>query len=174
MWQIFPNMMNIFPNMMNIWYSRFLCGNIFPNIAGSTNSFVVKINETVLKFGQFWTKIDNGKHSETPCERHRAISFLQQLIQPVQFIEIWKSQRDDWRSFRTKSFIAQGMAKTTIYWIMKRYERTGRRSACHSAESPFVVYEHNSLGSPGKYKQDRSVASASGRHATKMTRCKKR
>ena len=39
--------------------------------------------------------------------------------------EIWKSQRDDRRSFTAKHFIAQGMAKTTIYRIMKRYEQEG-------------------------------------------------
>ena len=49
----------------------------------------------------------------------------QARLQVVQFIEIWKSQRDDWRSFTAKHFIAQGMAKTTIYRIMKRYEQEG-------------------------------------------------
>ena len=49
----------------------------------------------------------------------------QARLQVVQFIEIWKSQRDDWRSFTAKHFIAQGMAKTTIYRIMKQYELEG-------------------------------------------------
>ena len=66
----------------------------------------------------------------------------QARLQVAQFIEIWKSQRDDWRSFTAKHFIAQGIAKTTIYRIMKRYEQEGS-----------VVR-----------------ATGSGRRATKMTR----
>ena len=66
----------------------------------------------------------------------------QARLQVVQFIEIWKSQRDDWRSFTAKHFIAQGIAKTTIYRVMKRYEQEGS-----------VVR-----------------ATVSGRRATKMTR----
>ena len=49
----------------------------------------------------------------------------QACLQVVQFIGIWKSQRYDWRSFTAKHFIAQGMAKSTIYRIMKRYEQEG-------------------------------------------------
>ena len=43
----------------------------------------------------------------------------------VQFIEIWKSQPDDWKSFTAEHFITDDMTKTTIYQIMKRYEQEG-------------------------------------------------
>ena len=49
----------------------------------------------------------------------------QDRLQVVQFIEISKRQRDDWRSFTAKHFIAQSMAKSPIYQIMKRYELEG-------------------------------------------------
>ena len=68
----------------------------------------------------------NGEHSEASYGRHRAISFLQPLDRLLQFnIEIWKNQRDSWRSFTANNFIAQGMAKTTIYRIVKRFEQEG-------------------------------------------------
>ena len=49
----------------------------------------------------------NGEHSEASYGRHRAISFLQPLDRLL------------------LDSIAQGMAKTTIYRIVKRFEQEG-------------------------------------------------
>ena len=49
----------------------------------------------------------------------------QARLQVVQFIEIWKNQREDWRSLTGKHFIAQGMAKTMVYRVLKRYVQEG-------------------------------------------------
>ena len=57
----------------------FITGDYKINELISDPFIVVKINKTVLKFGQFLTEVVNGKCSEAPCGRQGAIYFLQPL-----------------------------------------------------------------------------------------------
>ena len=59
----------------------------------------------------------------------------QARLQVVQFIEIWKNQREDWRSLTGKHFIAQGMAKTTVYRVLKRYVQEAEGSVVRATGS---------------------------------------
>jgi len=49
----------------------------------------------------------------------------QTRLRVVQFIEAHKTQLTNWKSFTAKHFLAEGMAKSTIYRIIKRYEQQG-------------------------------------------------
>ena len=48
----------------------------------------------------------------------------QRRIQVVQFIQIWKPQRTDWKKFTVDHFMADGMPRATIYRVVKQYLNT--------------------------------------------------
>ena len=42
----------------------------------------------------------------------------------VQFIQIWKPQRTDWKKFTVDHYMADGMPRATIYRVVKQYLNT--------------------------------------------------
>ena len=48
----------------------------------------------------------------------------QRQIQVVQFIQIWKPQRTDWKKFTVDHFMADGMPRAAIYRVVKQYLNT--------------------------------------------------
>jgi len=62
----------------------------------------------------------------------------QARLRVVQFADTHKTRRTDWKSFTAKHFLAEGMAKTTIYRILKRYEQQGSVARATGSGRPVV------------------------------------
>ena len=43
----------------------------------------------------------------------------------VQFVDRWKHRRNDWKNMTAYHFMDQGFPKSTIYSVLRRFERTG-------------------------------------------------